>query len=58
MMSMEMEDVAGSSRSLMNNLTASAMGCNRPYGPTIFWPFAYNLKFFVQLVLGVLWLKE
>lgn len=39
MMSMEMEDVAGSSRSLMNNLTASAVGCNRPYGPTIFGPF-------------------
>lgn len=39
MMSMEMEDVAGSSHSLMNNLTASAVGCNRPYGPTIFGPF-------------------
>ena len=39
MMNMEMEDVAGCSRSVMNNLTASAMGCNRPYGPTIFGPF-------------------
>lgn len=37
--SREKEDVAGCSGFLMNNLTAPAMSCNRPYGPMTFGPF-------------------
>ena len=63
MISREMEDVASCSSFfffLMNNLTATAMGCNRPHGPMTFGPFqtVYNLKFFVQLLSRILWLEE
>lgn len=33
------EDVNGCIGSLVNSLIASAIGCNRPYGPTILGPF-------------------
>ena len=36
---MEMEDVACHGDPLMNNLTTSAIGHNRPYGTTLFGPF-------------------
>ena len=36
---MEMEDVAGHGDPLINNLTTSAIGRNRPYGTTLFGPF-------------------
>lgn len=35
----EMEDVAGHGDSLMNNLTTSAIGHNRPHGTTLFGSF-------------------
>lgn len=35
---MSFDDVAGRSGSLMNSLMASAIGCSRPYGPTMFGP--------------------
>ena len=38
MINMEMKDVAGHGDPLMNNLTTSAVGCNRPYGTTLFGP--------------------
>ena len=39
MINTEMKDVAGHGDPLMNNLTTSAVGCNRPYGTTLFGPF-------------------
>lgn len=33
------EDVVGRMGSLINNLTPSATGCSRPWGPTMFGPF-------------------
>lgn len=33
------DDVSGCRGSLINNLTASAIGWSRPYGPTILGPF-------------------
>lgn len=33
------EDVEGRTGSLINNLTPSAIGCNKPYGPTTLGPF-------------------
>lgn len=36
---MVVEDVAGRNGSLVNSLIASAKGCSKPYGPTIFGPF-------------------
>lgn len=36
---MVVEDVAGRKGSLVNSLIASAKGCSRPYGPTMFGPF-------------------
>lgn len=39
MMNIVVEDVAGRKGSLVNSLIASAKGCNRPYGPTMFGPF-------------------
>ncbi len=38
-MNMEIEEVRGRSGSLVNSLTASAMGWRSPYGPTMFGPF-------------------
>ena len=35
----ETDEVRGRKGSLMNSLTASAMGWRRPYGPTMFGPF-------------------
>lgn len=35
----EMEEVRGFNGSLVNNFTASAIGCRSPYGPTMFGPF-------------------
>lgn len=35
---MVVDDVSGCSGSLVNSLTASAIGCNRPCGPTMFGP--------------------
>lgn len=37
-MNMEMEDASGRRGSLVNNFTASAMGCSSPWGPTTFGP--------------------
>ena len=39
MINTEMKDVAGHGDPLMNNLTTSAVGCNRPYGTTLFGHF-------------------
>lgn len=39
MMNIVVEDVAGRRGSLVNSLIASAKGCKRPYGPTMFGPF-------------------
>lgn len=33
------DDVRGCIGSLVNSLTASAIGCSSPYGPTMFGPF-------------------
>lgn len=33
------EEVDGRTGSLMKSFTPSAMGCRRPYGPTILGPF-------------------
>lgn len=33
------EEVEGRMGSLINSLTPSAMGCKRPYGPTMLGPF-------------------
>lgn len=38
MINMEIEDVCGRNGSFVNSLTASAIGCSRPYGPTILGP--------------------
>lgn len=37
-MNIEIEDVSGRRGSLVNSLTASAMGWRSPYGPTTFGP--------------------
>lgn len=34
----EIEDVRGRNGSFVNSFTASAIGCNRPYGPTMLGP--------------------
>lgn len=34
----EIDDVRGRSGSFVNSFTASAIGCNNPYGPTMFGP--------------------
>lgn len=39
MMNIEVDDVMGRRGSLVNNLIASAIGCSRPQGPTMFGPF-------------------
>lgn len=39
MMNIVIEDVRGRRGSLVNSFTASAIGCSRPQGPTMFGPF-------------------
>lgn len=38
-MNIRVDDVAGREGSFVNSFTASATGCSRPYGPTMFGPF-------------------
>lgn len=39
MMNIETDEVSGFNGSLVNSFTASAIGCRRPYGPTMLGPF-------------------